>query len=157
MWKLSGKFHFFLLFCTRKRSKTYSFGELKDQTHYSVMFVGTVFSLSFCVKRDERWGSWKFTKTDLHLLKGVKGPTRRYLQGIQKLVSTYLLGAQFAGGVVFWASENWKGVGGVFSGGQNWKVLKCQDLPKFQFPGGGGVFFGGQNWKVLKCQDLPKF
>ena len=35
----------------------------------------------------------------------------------------------------------------------NWKVLKCQDLPKFQF-GGGGVFW---NWKVLKCQDLPKF
>ena len=34
----------------------------------------------------------------------------------------------------------------------NWKVLKCQDLPKFQF--GGGVFW---NWKVLKCQDLPKF
>ena len=50
--------------------------------------------------------------------------TRRYPRGIQILVSTYLLGAQFAGGVVFWAS-------------QNSKVIKYQDLPKFQFGGGG--------------------
>ena len=27
MWKLSGKFHFFLRFCTRKRSKTYAIHE----------------------------------------------------------------------------------------------------------------------------------
>ena len=53
----------------------YLFGELKDHTHYSVLYAGTIFSLSFCVKRDERWGSWKFTKNDLHLLKGVKRPT----------------------------------------------------------------------------------
>ena len=39
--------------------------------------------------------------------------------------------------------------GGVF---RNWKVTKCQDLPKFQ--SSGGVF---RNWKVTKCQDLPKF
>ena len=32
--------------------------------------------------------------------------TRRYPRGIQILVSTYLLRAEFAGGVVFWASEN---------------------------------------------------
>ena len=60
-------------------------------------------------------------------------------------------------------------MGGVF---WNWKVTKCQDLPKFQLGGGyseteksqsakiclnfnfGGVFW---NWKVTKCQDLPKF
>ena len=32
--------------------------------------------------------------------------TRRYPRGIQILVSTYLLGAEFEGGVVFWASQN---------------------------------------------------
>ena len=32
--------------------------------------------------------------------------TRRYPQGIQKLVSTYLLGAQFAGRVVFSGGQN---------------------------------------------------
>ena len=46
--------------------------------------------------------------------------------------------------------------GGVFCS-QNWKVLKCQDLPKFEFSGVGGRVFCSQNWKVLNCQDLPKF
>ena len=42
--------------------------------------------------------------------------------------------------------------GGVFC---NWKITKCQDLPKFEFPkGGGGVFC---NWKITKYQDLPKY
>ena len=31
---------------------------------------------------------------------------------------------------------NFLGGGGVFS---NWKITKCQDLPKFQFGGGGGI------------------
>ena len=43
------------------------------------------------------------------------------------------------------------GWGGVFC---NWKITKCQDLPKFEFSSGGGVFC---NWKITKCQDLPKF
>ena len=38
----------------------------------------------------------------------------------------------------------------------NWKVLKCQDIPKFQFGGGGG-YSVTENWKVLKSQDIPKF
>ena len=41
--------------------------------------------------------------------------------------------------------------GGVFC---NWKITKCQDLPKFEFPKGVGVFC---NWKITKYQDLPKY
>ena len=49
------------------------------------------------------------------------------------------------------------GGGGVFC---NWKITKCQDLPKFQFSGGGGG--GGilqleNTQSPTKCQDLPKF
>ena len=54
--------------------------------------------------------------------------TRRYPQGIQKLVSTYLLVAQFAGGVVFWASKNWKGVGG--GSFLRWSKLKSLKMPR---------------------------
>ena len=38
--------------------------------------------------------------------------------------------------------------GGVFG---NWKITKCQDLPKFQFLRGGILH------ELTKCQDLPKF
>ena len=41
------------------------------------------------------------------------------------------------------------------------KVLKCQDLPKFNFRGEGEGDLGGYSeqikTEVLKCQDLPKF
>ena len=31
-------------------------------------------------------------------------------------------------------------------------------MPKFQFFwGGDGGFSTGQNWKVIKCQEMPKF
>ena len=44
------------------------------------------------------------------------------------------------------------GGGGVFWASQNWKVLKCQDLPKFQFSGGGGR--GGEGGKLgTKSQE----
>ena len=46
--------------------------------------------------------------------------------------------------IFFW------GGGGICSR----KITKCQDLPKFQFPGGGGVIC---NWKITKCQGLAKF
>ena len=71
------------------------------------------------------------------------------------------------GGGVFWASQKWKVLkcqdlpkfefGGVFWESQKWKVLKCQDLPKFNFFLGGGVFWASQKWKVLNCQALLKF
>ena len=40
---------------------------------------------------------------------------------------------------------------GGYSVTENWKVLKCQDMPKFQL-GGGGVFC---NWK-LKSLKVPR-
>ena len=65
--------------------------------------------------------------------------TRWYPRVIQKLVSTYNLPLTFAGGGVFWGSQN----------------SKCQVLSKFQWGGGGvGVNWGSQNpkYQVLASQ-----
>ena len=89
---------------------------------------------------------------------------------VKSLEMGVCVGGGGGGGGRFSTSQKWKvlkcqdlpkfqfsGGGGEFSTSQKWKVLKCQDLPKFQFSGGEGVFSISQKWKVLKCQDLPKF
>ena len=49
--------------------------------------------------------------------------------------------------------SGWGG-GGVFSTGQNRKVIKCQEMPKFQFGGGGG-YSPLVKIEVIKCQEIP--
>ena len=49
------------------------------------------------------------------------------------------------------------GGGGVFWASQNWKVLKCQDLPKFQFSGGGAVILGTKSQNRVNWDFWTKF
>ena len=80
---------------------------------------------------------------DIVLGEGLVDITRWCLQGIQILVSTYVLG-QYQ----IWGR-------GVFQGNQNSKTSKFQDLPKFELSGGGeGVFWDSQ---IPKWQVLAKF